>query len=129
MKQCKYSIKRLIDNHSFVAEVELQITENNLQSRIVFEFDEGCFQYSLEDLQIWRTAVSYGVVYAIEHLSSSDSNKDYFVQFNKINGYIVDTSSILLTYAACLAAFDAFSINSDKIPIIDERTKLICFPK
>jgi hypothetical protein len=130
MRDGSYSIRKLIENYSFVAEVEIQIEEQNQENDVIFDFVAECFSYSLPDSQIWRLAACYGALYALEHLPSSvKSNKNYLIRFTKINGYIIDTSSIIVAYASCLAVFNSFSVRLDKMPFIDENTKSLCFPK
>ena len=109
------------------AEVRLTIEALDSVGPPAIRFDPGAYQGPIPHQ--WMIAISFGVVFAVEHLPLDLKEKGYVVVVDEIRDYPVDTNLSSVAMATILAVADALKTTLTSCPYVDRDHKVICFPK
>jgi hypothetical protein len=78
----------------------------------------------------WQVSAQFGIEYAWEHAPTQSLDfKGINVLVSGIEGYAVDTTSIVVAFVAMKALWKALDLSLEIIPVLDEEKGIFMIPK
>ncbi|CAM2006628.1 hypothetical protein [Acanthopleuribacter pedis] len=110
----------LADGTSAYAWVQVKLRENYLgKIQIIDSGNQG----------EWKTAVDFGVNVAWDLMKNPSGLNGVDVIIESIHGHTIDTTNVVMAYAACMAILKAVNIAPKTMPSMNVNSLEFTFPK
>ena len=119
MTKGKARVAQASGGYGYFAEVELEVELGGQGLRL--DFGPGATE--------WQEGARFGVAYALEHKGQSrEDRRGARVRVLQIRGHAIDTTSMVVAYAAMLALWDALGESPARAPRIEGATGIFSIP-
>jgi hypothetical protein len=125
MKQAEFKLAVQSGNRGYFGKVVLHIESNGAAGGVKVDFDP-------QRAADWQAGARFGIDYVLEHVSIKKLFPEgATIHVDAIQGHPVDTTNVVVAYAAANALIRALEIElaEGKMPKLDEKNGLFVFPK
>jgi len=117
-KRGSHILARRDGNHGYYASVVLEVEVSGKRGEHSIEF--------AEEVGAYRAGLSFGIAYAHE---KSALEQGIRVRVLELRGHVVDTTEVVVAYAAAHALWDALGVTPPRELVLDARAAEFTFPK